>query len=315
MSMPGSSPSFHIQAHQWPRAPMVAGGHRGAGGWEAGSRSWWKARLLLSWGLKSLVYAPLSHLTSLIKHKFKNNIIKHFKMSITEHSTSSMRFFWAEGPVPLHYIHAHEAWALPATVKFLLHAQDLMVWSPQASQPVPWSSVRESGPDTNDVNSRPEFQNSVKSFLCLLLYSVCLAFLDPRPQHERAPPHRKWWAALFSCWFLLPFPEALPSVWAPKRSVEPDPNTCIKLTGYTSSKTLFFLSLLTFLKLHPLTHISSETVLSTGSHCLLLKEAFWPSHDKIDNQTNPTVTLSKWSDSVYRFYRHQPCASGCQDPD
>lgn len=151
---------------------------------------------------------------------------------------------------------------------------------------------------------KPEFQNSVKSFLCLLLYSVCLASLDPRAQRERAPQHKKWWAALFSCWSLLPFPEAFPSVWAPKRSVGPDPNTCIKLTGHPSSKTLFFLSLLTFLKLHPLTHISSETVLSTGSHCLLLKEAFWPSHDKIENQTNPTVMFSKRSDSVYRFYRH-----------
>lgn len=104
-------------------------------------------------------------------------------------------------------------------------------------------------------------------------------------------------------------------VRAPQRSVRPGPNTCIKLTGHPSSKTLFFLSLFTFLKLHPLTHISSETVLSTGSHCLLLKEAFWPSHDKIENQTNPTVMLSKWSESVYGFYRHQPCASGCQHPD
>lgn len=81
--------------------------------------------------------------------------------------------------------------------------------------------------------------------------------------------------------------------WAPKRSVGPDPSACIKLTGHPSSKTLSFLSLLTFLKLHPLTHISSETVLSTGSHCLLLKEAFWPSHDKIENQTNPTVNALK----------------------
>lgn len=48
-------------------------------------------------------------------------------MSITEHSTSSMEFFWAEGPVQLHCIYAHEAWALPATMEFLLYAQDLIV--------------------------------------------------------------------------------------------------------------------------------------------------------------------------------------------
>ena len=53
------------------QAPTYVAGEAGelgrAGSYEAVSKKWWKARSLMSWGPKSLIHAPLSHPTSLIK--------------------------------------------------------------------------------------------------------------------------------------------------------------------------------------------------------------------------------------------------------
>lgn len=44
-----------------------------------------------------------------LKHKFKDEIIKHFKMVTTEHENVNKGPFWAQGLVELHYLHTHEA--------------------------------------------------------------------------------------------------------------------------------------------------------------------------------------------------------------
>lgn len=116
--VPGPAlPASHPAAAS-PRALEVAGGRWGRWGLRSRGQELVKSKTASELRPSVSVYAPLSHLTSPIKHKFKNKMTENFKMAVTGHSAASRGFSRAQGPAQLH-------WIQPC-----LHAQELIVESP-----------------------------------------------------------------------------------------------------------------------------------------------------------------------------------------